>query len=213
MLTQFGLDQVAHQRAHTLSGGMQRRLSIAMGLITNPKILFLDEPTVGLDVLARHELWHTLTALKGEVTILLTTHYLEEVESLTFAFAILFGFQWSARVVVGIAVILPTALMYTAIGLLCGTLVSDKAVGGICGAMLTTVSFILSGLTIPLTVMGHAFQTIAQTLPFYHAAQMANAAIAGDYGRIWPHMWIVLIYMAIFAAAAILTFTMRARNR
>lgn len=88
MLTQFGLDQVAHQRAHTLSGGMQRRLSIAMGLITNPKILFLDEPTVGLDVLARHELWHTLTALKGEVTI-------------------------RARVVVGIAVILPTALMYT----------------------------------------------------------------------------------------------------
>ena len=96
MLTQFGLDPVAHQRAHTLSGGMQRRLSIAMGLITNPKILFLDEPTVGLDVLARHELWHTLTALKGEVTI-------------------------RARVVVGIAVILPTALMYTAIGLLCGT--------------------------------------------------------------------------------------------
>lgn len=56
MLTQFGLDQVAHQRAHRLSGGMQRRLSIAMGLITNPKILFLDEPTVGLDVLAHHEL-------------------------------------------------------------------------------------------------------------------------------------------------------------
>lgn len=132
---------------------------------------------------------------------------------LTFAFAALFGFQWSARVVVGIAVILPTALMYTAIGLLCGTIVSDKAVGGICGAMLTTVSFILSGLTMLLTVMGHAFQTIAQTLPFYHAAQMANAAIAGDYGRIWPHMWIVLIYMSIFAAAAILTFTMRARNR
>lgn len=114
---------------------------------------------------------------------------------------------------VGIAVILPTALMYTAIGLLCGTLVSDKAVDGICGAMLTTVSFILSGLTIPLTVMGHAFQTIAQTLPFYHASQMANAAIAGDYGRIWPHMWIVLIYMAVFVAAAVCAFTMRIRSR
>lgn len=85
---------------------------------------------------------------------------------------------------VGIAVILPTALMYTAIGLLCGTLVSDKAGGGICGAMLTTVSFILSGLTIPLTVMGHAFQTIAQTLPFYHAAN----GECGHSRRLWPHL-------------------------
>ena len=81
-LDEFGLNAVASQKAHTLSGGMQRRLSIAMGLITNPKILFLDEPTVGLDIFARRELWNVIKGLKGRVTILLTTHYLEEVEAL-----------------------------------------------------------------------------------------------------------------------------------
>lgn len=213
MLTQFGLDQVAHQRAHTLSGGMQRRLSIAMGLITNPKILFLDEPTVGLDVRSHAMNCGTRSPRSKARSPSCSPRITSKRSNPSPSHSPSCSASNGARVVVGIAVILPTALMYTAIGLLCGTLVSDKAVGGICGAMLTTVSFILSGLTIPLTVMGHAFQTIAQTLPFYHAAQMANAAIVSGYGRIWPHMWIVLIYMAIFAAAAILTFTMRARNR
>ncbi|MGO5043847.1 ATP-binding cassette domain-containing protein [Bifidobacterium animalis] len=80
---------MASQKAHTLSGGMQRRLSIAMGLITNPKILFLDEPTVGLDIFARRELWNVIKGLKGRVTILLTTHYLEEVEALADRIAIM----------------------------------------------------------------------------------------------------------------------------
>ncbi len=88
-LDEFGLTAVATQKAHTLSGGMQRRLSIAMGLITNPKILFLDEPTVGLDVFARRELWNVIKGLKGQVTILLTTHYLEEVEALADRIAIM----------------------------------------------------------------------------------------------------------------------------
>ena len=78
----FGLDDVFKQRAKTLSGGMQRRLSIAMALITNPQILFLDEPTLGLDVISRHELWRSIKALKGKVTVILTTHYLDEVEVL-----------------------------------------------------------------------------------------------------------------------------------
>ena len=82
-LDEFGLNAVASQKAHTLSGGMQRRLSIAMGLITNPKILFLDEPTLGLDVIARSELWDTVRALKGKKTIILTTHYMEEAEELS----------------------------------------------------------------------------------------------------------------------------------
>ncbi len=83
MAAQFGLDAVLKKKAKQLSGGMQRRLSIAMALITDPKILFLDEPTLGLDVLARRELWASIQALKGKVTIILTTHYLEEAEALS----------------------------------------------------------------------------------------------------------------------------------
>ena len=78
----FGLDEFAKQRAKSLSGGWQRRLSIAMALITEPKILFLDEPTLGLDVLARRELWAVVKGLKGRVTVVLTTHYMEEAEAL-----------------------------------------------------------------------------------------------------------------------------------
>ena len=80
---QFGLTSMLKKKAKTLSGGMQRRLSIAMALISSPQILFLDEPTLGLDVLARRELWAAIKALKGKVTIILTTHYLEEVEALS----------------------------------------------------------------------------------------------------------------------------------
>ncbi len=81
--TQFGLEDVLKKRAKSLSGGMQRRLSIAMALISEPQILFLDEPTLGLDVLARRELWASIRSLKNKVTIVLTTHYLEEVEALS----------------------------------------------------------------------------------------------------------------------------------
>ncbi len=81
-LGEFDLNQVARQRAGTLSGGWQRRLSIAMALITRPQILFLDEPTLGLDVLARRELWALLRRLHGGVTILLTTHSMEEAGAL-----------------------------------------------------------------------------------------------------------------------------------
>lgn len=83
MIEEFDLSEVATARAKTLSGGWQRRLSIAMALITEPEILFLDEPTLGLDVIARRELWKKISALKGKITIILTTHYLEEAESLS----------------------------------------------------------------------------------------------------------------------------------
>ena len=82
MIGRMGLESVAGRRAKQLSGGWQRRLSIAMGLITEPKVLFLDEPTLGLDVLARRELWQVIEGLRGQMTVVLTTHYLEEAEAL-----------------------------------------------------------------------------------------------------------------------------------
>lgn len=80
---QFHLNDVLHRKAGTLSGGWQRRVSIVMALISEPKILFLDEPTLGLDVIARQELWDVIRSLKGAVTIILTTHYMEEAEALS----------------------------------------------------------------------------------------------------------------------------------
>ena len=83
MIEKFDMQEIQNSRAKTLSGGWQRRLSIAMALISEPEILFLDEPTLGLDVLARRELWSVIEKLKGKITIILTTHYLEEAESLS----------------------------------------------------------------------------------------------------------------------------------
>ena len=80
---QLGLDPVLDRRAGKLSGGYQRRLSIAMALISEPRVLFLDEPTLGLDVVARRELWDVIRHLHGRITILLTTHYMEEAQALS----------------------------------------------------------------------------------------------------------------------------------
>ena len=89
-LTQLlGLETILNKKAGKLSGGWQRRLSIAMALISNPEILFLDEPTLGLDVLARSDLWDLIRRLKGRITIILTTHYMEEAEALSDRIAIM----------------------------------------------------------------------------------------------------------------------------
>lgn len=82
IIDKMGLAEVAKKRAKVLSGGWQRRLSIALALISDPKIIFLDEPTLGLDVLARRELWRIIEGLKGKCTVVLTSHYLEEIEHL-----------------------------------------------------------------------------------------------------------------------------------
>jgi len=83
MIEDFDMADIEKSRAKTLSGGWQRRLSIAMALISEPEIVFLDEPTLGLDVLSRRELWRHIEKLKGKITIILTTHYLEEAEALS----------------------------------------------------------------------------------------------------------------------------------
>ena len=89
IIEDFSLQEVESSKSKTLSGGWQRRLSIAMALVTEPKLLFLDEPTLGLDVLARRELWRSIEKLRGKVTIVLTTHYMEEAESLSDGIAIM----------------------------------------------------------------------------------------------------------------------------
>ena len=89
MMKLFRMDEVGNARAKTLSGGWKRKLSIAMALISKPKVLFLDEPTLGLDVLARRELWSVVESLKGKITIVLTTHHMEEAEHLADRIAIM----------------------------------------------------------------------------------------------------------------------------
>ena len=89
LAARLGLHSVMQKKAGKLSGGWQRRLSIAMALVSEPQILFLDEPTLGLDVLARSELWDIIRELKGKVTVVLTTHYMEEAEALSDRIAIM----------------------------------------------------------------------------------------------------------------------------
>lgn len=89
LINLFELDEVRNSKAKTLSGGWQRKVSIAMALISSPKVLYLDEPTLGLDVLARRELWKVIRSLRGKVTIILTTHYMEEAEELSDHIAIM----------------------------------------------------------------------------------------------------------------------------
>lgn len=89
VINNLGLENYINRRAKTLSGGYKRRLSIAMALVTNPRILFLDEPTLGLDVINRHELWNVINNLKGKVTIILTSHYMEEISALVDDIAIM----------------------------------------------------------------------------------------------------------------------------
>lgn len=89
MLSAFDLKERESDRAKKLSGGMQRRLSVAMALISKPKLVFLDEPTLGLDVVSRRELWKYIKSLKGKITVVLTTHYLEEAEALADRIAVM----------------------------------------------------------------------------------------------------------------------------
>lgn len=91
VIAEFGLEEVSARKAGKLSGGWQRRLSIALACVSDPQILFLDEPTLGLDVIARSELWNTVRELKKKVTVILTTHYMEEAEALSDRIGIMRG--------------------------------------------------------------------------------------------------------------------------
>ncbi|MBO5789993.1 MAG: ABC transporter permease [Clostridia bacterium] len=114
------------------------------------------------------------------------------------------GLDFTANIFLAILLMLPVSLLFVALGLLCGSVLSDKQVGGICGALLTNLSAWLSGIWFDLDLVGGAFKKIAYALPFVHAVDMERAALAGDLAGIFPHLWWVLGYGIAATAAAVL---------
>lgn len=120
--------------------------------------------------------------------------------------AMVLGLEVTVNMIYAVLAIAPVSVLYIALGLLCGSVLSDKQVGGICGALLTNLSAWLSGIWFDLDLVGGAFKKIAYGLPFVHAVDMQRAIIAGDFSGIFPHFWWVLGYAAIVFAAAVLLF-------
>ena len=120
--------------------------------------------------------------------------------------AIILGLEITAGILYAILFIIPVSVFYIALGLLCGSVFTDKQVGGICGALLTNLSAWLSGVWFDLDLVGGAFQKIAYTLPFVHAVEMERAVLAGNFTGIFPHLWWVLGYAAAALVLAVLLF-------
>lgn len=120
--------------------------------------------------------------------------------------AIALGLEISENMVYAVLAIVPVSVLYIALGLLCGSVLSDKQVGGICGALLTNLSAWLSGVWFDLDLVGGTFKRIAYALPFVHAVDMQRAILAGDFAGIFQHIWWVLGYAIILLAVAILLF-------
>lgn len=131
---------------------------------------------------------------------------------ITFAFAALLGLSVGVNVLVAVITLLPSALLFTSIGLLAGTLLNDKQVGGICGALLTNLSAWLSGAWFDVKLIGGTFERIAYALPFAHATDAAKAAIANNYSDILPHLLWVVGYAVIITGLAIYAFNWRLRT-
>lgn len=120
--------------------------------------------------------------------------------------AAVLGLKLNANVLVAIALIIPVALLYIGIGLLCGSIFNDKQVGGICGALLTNLSAWLSGIWFDLELVGGAFKKIAYALPFVHAVELERAAVAGNFSDVLPHLCWVLGYAIVILALAVWAF-------
>lgn len=120
--------------------------------------------------------------------------------------AILLGLECTVNIFYAVILNLPVCLFYISLGLLCGSVLNDKQVGGICGALLTNLSAWLSGTWFDLELVGEAFRKIAYVFPFVHAVDMERAVLAGDFAGIFPHIWYVLGYAAVTLLAAILLF-------
>ena len=123
-----------------------------------------------------------------------------------YIFAAILGLELSINILLSIVFVIPIALLYIGIGLLCGSVLNDKQVGGICGALLTNVSAWLSGIWFDLDLVGGAFKAIAYALPFVHAVEMERAIVEGNFANVWEHLLWVLGYAIVLIAAAIFLF-------
>lgn len=123
-----------------------------------------------------------------------------------YAVAILLGLPITANIVYAVLFNIPVSILYIALGLLCGSILTDKQVGGICGALLTNLSAWLSGIWFDLDLVGGTFQKIAYALPFVHAVDMERAALSGDMPGILSHLWWVLGYGTVLLVVAVLLF-------
>lgn len=123
-----------------------------------------------------------------------------------YVLALILGLEFTVNILWAVLLILPVSMLFIALGLLFGSILTDKQVGGICGALLTNLSAWLSGTWFDLDLVGGAFRKIAYALPFVHAAQMERAALSGDFAGIFPHLWWVLGYAAAAMVAAVLLF-------
>ena len=120
--------------------------------------------------------------------------------------AIILGLKITINILYAILFIIPVSVFYIAMGLFCGSLFTDKQVGGICGALLTNLSAWLSGIWFDLNLVGGVFQKIAQALPFVHAVELGRAVLAGDFAGIFPHIWWVFGYGAVLLVLAVMSF-------
>ena len=127
--------------------------------------------------------------------------------------AIALGLEPTISIVYALLLLLPVSLLYIALGLLCGSLLNDKQVGGICGALLTNLSAWLSGIWFDLELVGGVFQDVAYALPFVHAVELERAALAGDLSAIFPHLWWVLGYAVGLLILSIAAFLRQMRKQ
>ena len=128
-------------------------------------------------------------------------------------FAALFlGLDFTMTIFAVIMILIPMALIYIGLGLICGTLFSEKAAAGICGALLTNVSAWLSGVWFDLELVGGIFKDIAHALPFFHAVEVGKAALNGQYENMFPHLWWVISYAVIVAVTSIIIFKKRTQE-
>ena len=129
-----------------------------------------------------------------------------------YAGALILGLEVTAHILTAVLFILPVSLLFIALGLLFGSILNVKQVGGVCGALLTNLCAWLSGIWFDLELVGDAFRRVAYALPFVHGVELERAALAGDLVGALPHLWWVLGYAAVAAAAAVGLFLRQMRR-